>query len=201
MRQGGEYLIKETNAWLKSRIKNTGDSIIDNVLNLNLFFNYFYASGKTIDTEEVVLVTSRSPRYYVSAAYWDRDSLLWSFPALLITDIEFGEEVLDYVFKTQIKNVGIHSRYIDGTILEPGFELDELCAPIIALNTYIDFTNDFSILDKPYIRSGIEIIMKRLKAKKHSEINLYETFLQPTDDMRVYPYLTYNNVLVWKGSK
>jgi transposase-like protein len=198
MRQGGDHLIEETNDWLKSRIKNSGDSVIDNVLNLNLFFNYFYASGKTIDTEEVVLVTSRSPRYYVSAAYWDRDSLLWSFPALLITDMEFGEEVLGYVFKTQIKNVGIHSRYIDGTVLEPGFELDELCAPIIALKTYIDFTNDFSILKKPYMKNGIEIIMKRLKAKKHPEINLYETFLQPTDDMRVYPYLTYNNVLVWK---
>ena len=28
---------------------------------------------------------------------------------------------------------------------------------------------------------------------------MYETFLQPTDDVRSYPYLTYDNVLVWKG--
>ena len=27
---------------------------------------------------------------------------------------------------------------------------------------------------------------------------MYETFLQPTDDMRTYPYITYDNVLVWK---
>ena len=28
---------------------------------------------------------------------------------------------------------------------------------------------------------------------------VYSTFLQPTDDEIVYPYLTYDNVLVWKG--
>ena len=32
---------------------------------------------------------------------------------------------------------------------------------------------------------------------KHPEIALYETFLQPTDDEIVHPYLTYNNMLVW----
>ena len=27
----------------------------------------------------------------------------------------------------------------------------------------------------------------------------YETFLQPTDDLRLYPYLAYDNALVWKA--
>ena len=26
------------------------------------------------------------------------------------------------------RNIGVHSRFIDGTVLEPGFELDELMA-------------------------------------------------------------------------
>lgn len=37
-----------------------------------------------------------------------------------------------------------------------------------------------------------------LETKRHPEIELYETFLQPTDDEIVYPYLTYDNALVWR---
>ena len=44
---------------------------------------------------------------------------------------------------------GIHSRYIDGTVLEPGFELDELVAPLLALERYINKTDDKSILNDP----------------------------------------------------
>ena len=36
----------------------------------------------------------------------------------------------------------------------------------------------------------------RLEAKRHPVIPLYETFLQPTDDMHNYVYLTYDNALV-----
>lgn len=78
-----------------------------------------------MDTEELVLVTSRSPRYYVSAAYWDRDSLLWSFPTVVDADPALARRMLDYVFGRQRRNLGVHSRYIDGTVLEPGFELDD----------------------------------------------------------------------------
>ena len=52
--------------------------------NRNLFFNYFFALGKTVDTDQLAAVTSRSPRYYVSAAFWGRDCLLWSFPGVLL---------------------------------------------------------------------------------------------------------------------
>ena len=38
--------------------------------------------------------------------------------------------------------------------------------------------------------------MSRLEAKRHPVIPLYETFLQPTDDMHNYVYLTYDNALV-----
>lgn len=200
-RFGYRHLIDKTKRWLKSRVKTTGDYSLDRLFNLNLFFNYFYASGRTIDTEEMVLVTSRSPRYYVSAAYWDRDSLLWSFPSLLLVDKNSAREALYYVFEKQIKNIGIHSRYIDGTVLEPGFELDELCAPIIAIDKYIDYTGDSQIIYEEPVKKGIYKILGIIDTKKHESEELYETFLMPTDDMRLYPYLTYNNVLVWKTFK
>lgn len=198
-RHGKDNLKSDLIKWLDKKTENISeDEYINKIYNTNLIFNYFYSSGITIDTEELVLVTSRSPRYYVSAAYWDRDSLLWSFPSLLKVDREQGKEVIKYVFTKQIKNVGIHSRYIDGTVLEPGFELDELCAPILALQIYIDITKDYSILKKDYVENGIEVILKKLESRKHVLKDIYETFLMPTDDMNDFPYITYDNVLVWK---
>lgn len=199
LRKGYTRELTVTREWLSKRIRKTVDPDLDPVLNTNMFFNFFFASGITMDTEEFVLVTSRSPRYYVSAAYWDRDSLLWSFPSILLADTNYAKEMLEYVFTRQIRNIGIHSRYIDGTVLEPGFELDELCAPVLALNAYAKTTGDCAIVSKDIYSRGIERILKILASKKHSEKDLYETFLQPTDDTVVHPYLTYDNVLVWRA--
>ncbi len=199
LRQGFAQELERTERWLSARERTVGDARLDEILNTNLFFSYFFGAGRTLDTEEFVLVTSRSPRYYVSAAYWDRDSLLWSFPAILLADPETARQMLHYVFTRQIRNVGLHSRFIDGTLLEPGFELDELLAPVIALSRYVENTGDRTILQKPWMREGIEHILARLQSKRSTETALYETFLQPTDDLRRYPYLTYDNVLVWYG--
>ncbi|WLD92599.1 glycoside hydrolase family 125 protein [Alkalihalobacillus sp. AL-G] len=197
-RKGTETLKDELKSWLQKRALTTEDPKLDEVMNLNLFFNYFYATGQTLDTEEDVLVTSRSPRYYVSAAYWDRDSLLWSFPSILITDRKRARSMLDYVFTKQRRNIGVHSRYIDGVVLEPGFELDELCAPIIALDMYVKETGDRDYLRHPHVQDTVIEIIEKIEDHKHAQLDLYDTFLQPTDDPIVYPYLTYNNVLVWK---
>lgn len=199
MRKGYTKVLSDTMNWLLQRQKKINNLELDKLFNTNLFFNFFYASGMTLDTEEFVLVTSRSPRYYVSAAYWDRDSLLWSFPSILIVDTSFARNMLEYVFTRQIKNVGVHSRYIDGTVLEPGFELDELCAPVIALYNYLKHSGDRDILNETFIIKGIDKILSIINTKKHENTDLYETFLQPTDDMIVYQYLTYDNILVWKS--
>ncbi len=199
LRQGYDFELKNTLKWLRQRSFPFDDPLVDQLFHINLFFNFFYASGMTLDTEEMVLVTSRSPRYYVSAAYWDRDSLLWSFPSILLADHTHARQMLDYVFTRQIKNVGVHSRYIDGTVLEPGFELDELCAPILALYAYWKATGDVDFLKEASVQKGVRSILSRLMTKKHPQIDLFETFLQPTDDMHVYRYITYDNVLVWRS--
>ena len=198
LRLGYARCLRETLEWLGKRMLSARDATVARMMNENLFFSFFFASGRALDTEELCLMTSRSPRYYVSAAYWDRDSLLWSFPAIVLTDGAYAREILVHVFARQIRNVGQHSRYIDGTLLEPGFELDELCAPVIALERYLLRTNDRVLLQEPCVKSGLLRILSVLESKRHPEIELYETFLQPTDDEIVYPYLTYDNVLVWR---
>ena len=196
LRQGFDAVYGRTVCWLSAREKPLADPKLHELLNTNLFFAFFYASGRTVDTEELCLMTSRSPRYYVSAAYWDRDSLLWAFPAILTVDAAYAREILTYVFTRQARNFGVHSRFIDGTMLEPGFELDELCAPVIALDRYVEKTGDTAFAARPFVRDGLEEILRRMEAKKHPSVPMYETFLQPTDDMHNHIYLTYDNALV-----
>ncbi|MCY1714377.1 glycoside hydrolase family 125 protein [Caproiciproducens galactitolivorans] len=199
LRQGYDFEFNRTLNWLSERSLEFKDKNLTRLYNTNLFFCIFFSTGITLDTEELVLVTSRSPRYYVSAAYWDRDSLLWSFPAVLDADHDLAREMLTYVFGRQGKNFGIHSRFIDGTVLEPGFELDELMAPVLALERYTDATGDDSILEEASVKTGIKRILHQLEKHRHPTVALYDTFLQPTDDEHVYPYITYDNVLVWKA--
>jgi hypothetical protein len=51
----------------------------------------------------------------------------------LDADPPLRREILSISLTDTPRNFGVHTRYIDGTVLEPGFELDELAAPIIAL--------------------------------------------------------------------
>lgn len=201
LRRGWAWEYERTAKWLKERCRRMKNERLTEIYNRNLFFCLFYSTGLTLDTEELVCVTSRSSRYYVSAAYWDRDLLLWAFPAILEADMELAGELLRHVFTRQRRNIGIHSRYIDGTVLEPGFELDELVSPVIALEAFIEAGGDASLLNEPEVKKAVELILRRLKAERHGEHSLYSTFLQPTDDEIVYPYLCYNNVLVWRAMK
>ena len=199
LRRGWDYERERTENWLGARIWRCADGQLERLYNTNMFFCLFYSTGLTLDTEERVLVTSRSPRYYVSAAYWDRDSLLWSFPTLLDADHELAREALLYAFGRQARNIGTHSRYIDGTVLEPGFELDELLAPIIALERYVKATGDKSVLALECVTGAAGRICRALESVRSGGAALYETFLMPTDDLRTYPYLTYDNVLAWRA--
>ncbi|MFA7109137.1 MAG: glycoside hydrolase family 125 protein, partial [Sphaerochaetaceae bacterium] len=74
-------------------------------------------------------------------------------------------------------------------------------SPIIAIDSYIKKIKDSSILSDKEIETLIIRIIQILEEKKEEKSGLYETFLQPTDDTIKYPYLTYNNVLVWKNYK
>lgn len=199
LRRGWDWEYDRTAAWLDARTSPMPTPKLTEIYNTNLFFCIFFSTGVTMDTEELICATSRGTRYYVSAAYWDRDVLLWAYPAILEADAELAEEILHYIFGRQRKNIGVHSRYIDGTVLEPGFELDELMAPVIALEAFVDKTGNREILEDANVRKGIKLILKVLDTMRHPRIPLYETFLQPTDDEIVHPYLTYNNVLVWRS--
>lgn len=198
-RIGTQECERRTAHFLVSRHRKLDDPLLTHAMNFSAFFNLFYATGLTLDTGEAVAVTSRSERYYVSGAYWDRDSLLWSFPSLLNVDPAWAACVLEYAFKRQGRHFGLHSRYLNGTVLEPGFELDEFCAPAIALADYVRTTGDTAFLRIPEVAEWLDRFPKLLEMKRNPQIALYETWLLPSDDPWPQRYVTYDNVLVWRA--
>ena len=196
-RHGAEALIAETAAWCRARIRTTGRPELDQLMNRNLLFTRLYAWGRTIDTEQLVGVTSRSPRYYVSAAYWDRDAMLWSFPGLLDSDPQFAREALAYALGPQLANTGTHSRFIDGVVLEDGFELDEAAAPLIALAGYLRATRDLAFVEQR--RDAVRVLHERLASRKDEVTGLYSSLQDAQDEFQKLPFITYDNVLTWRA--
>jgi uncharacterized protein len=196
-RSGSEAIIAESSAWLRARTRTTGREDLDLLMNRNFLFTALYAWGRTIDTEQLVGVTSRSPRYYVSAAYWDRDAMLWSFPGLLDVDPEMAREALDYALTTQLRNTGTHSRFIDGVVLEDGFQLDEAAAPVIALASYVRASGDLGFLSTH--RAALLQLRDRLVGRFDPAIGLYSSLQDSQDEFQKLPFLTYDNALVWRA--
>ncbi len=193
---GDAAMLAAERSWIEPRLRITGDSELDRFMNRNLLFTSFFAWGQTLDTEQFVGVTSRSPRYYVSAAYWDRDAMLWSFPALLRTDVARARRALDVALGIQLRDAGTHSRFIDGVTLEPGYELDENAAPIIALAQYWRATGDTIYLMQH--RAALAGLLAGVAAHR-SPTGLYGTEQDSQDENRRSRYETYDNALVWRA--
>jgi len=196
-RNGATAIIDQSAQWCRQRTRTTGQADLDVLMNRNFLFTALYAWGKTIDTEQLVGVTSRSPRYYVSAAYWDRDAMLWSFPGLLDIDSSLAREALEYALTTQLRNTGIHSRFIDGIVLEDGFELDEADAPVIALAEYIRRTGDDAFLTSH--RAAVLTLRDRLLGRFDEQSGFFTTLQDSQDEYQKRPFLTYDNILSWKA--
>ena len=196
-RDGAERMIDRSAAWCRQRTRTTGRADLNLLMNRNFLFTEMYAWGRTIDTEQLVGVTSRSPRYYVSAAYWDRDAMLWSFPGLLDIDLPFAREALDYALSIQLRNTGTHSRFIDGAVLEDGFQLDEAVASLVATSEYVSRTNDDAFVASH--RQALLFLSDRLFSRLDSQFGLYSSLQDSQDEYQKLPFLTYDNVLSWRA--
>jgi len=195
-RSGADEIIAQAAAWCRARTRSTGKPDLDMLMNRNFLFTALYAWGRTIDTEQFVGVTSRSPRYYVSAAYWDRDAMLWSFPGLLDIDKALARDALEYALTTQLRNAGVHSRFIDGVILEDGFQLDELVAPVLATASYVRKTGDDAFLLAH--RDAIASLRDRLLTRFDADTGLFSSLQDSQDEFQKRPFLIYDNVLTWR---
>jgi len=196
-RRGVPALLEETRRWLRTRARQLEDPDLTARLNENLFFAYFFSQGDCLDTGAPVMVTSRSPLYYVSGAFWSRDAFLWSFPAILMVDPGRARLLLRRSLPRYLDHLADHALYLNGVPLYPGFELDQAAAPLLALWRYVHETGDESILRDPAIGEAVLSLLQRIEEHRDPESGLYWTFLLPTDDPTEYPLVIYDNVLVW----
>lgn len=196
MQRRGKRLFADTVQLMAAHHICLPDPVLEARVNLNLNFCRYFSVGRTLDTDRLVLLTSRSGRYYVSGAYWARDCMLWAFPALLQYDSALARDALLEACTTYLKDGARHALYINGVCLYPGFELDQLVAPIIALERYVKRTEDADILTCPQIRNAMAFTVSCLKRWWDTETGLFATELSPSDDPCEYPYLTYDNFLV-----
>ncbi len=195
-RHGAAALLDRTHSWLEQRFIRLAEPELEELLNKNLFFSYFYATARSMDSDQFVALTSRSPRYYVSAAFWSRDALLWSFPAILLVDQNSARDLLLAVFSRHLGHAGEHAHYLNGQVLYPGFELDQLACHLIALEHYLVKTGDYQFAAQEKIQSGLTVLAEKALRKFDPACGLYSTYLDPSDDPADYPYLTYNNALL-----
>lgn len=196
--QGCDRMLASLKTWLDSRTIDCDVPHLKRLININSFYNYFFSQATTLDTEELVSVTARSSRNEHCAEYQDTQAMLWSFPAILQVDWTQARKLIIYAFTVQLPNVGCKSRYMNGIVLEPGMQLDQLCAPIKALHLYVQLTNDISILFDRRVQSGINTIQQTLAAQRHPEVALFETLLLPSGEPSKYPYVCYSNIFVWR---
>jgi hypothetical protein len=173
-----------------------GEKTLTNIVNLNLQFCRNFSVGRALDTGALMLTTSRSSRYYVSGAYWARDCMLWAFPALLRTDAALAKDALLLACTRYLEHGADHALYLNGMSLYPGFELDELVAPIIALRSYVRRSKDNAILSLPAIQHAMAFTCETLARWRDEKTGLYRTELSPSDDPEELPFLTYDNYLV-----
>lgn len=193
-RKGFAQIYHELVSWLNAKqIPYRRDAVLQSRMNQNLFFNYFFAVGKDLESDTSIALTSRSPRYYVSGAFWERDTFLWSLPAVRLVDPAFHRQLLRQLVLTHSKNPGDHAHYIDGTVLYPGFELDEAASYFIAVEGQDEKFYDDAVIQ------ALEKVWSRIEEEYDPETGLYRTFLLPSDDPADHPFVTIDNVILWRG--
>jgi GH15 family glucan-1,4-alpha-glucosidase len=123
--------------------------------------------------------------------------MLWSFPGVLDSDAQFAREVLAYALGIQLRNAGTHSRFIDGVVLEDGFQLDEAVAPIVALASYVRATNDGRFVER--YRDAVDALRDRLFSRFDPATGMYSSLQDSQDEFQKLPFLTYDNALAWRA--
>ncbi|MBM3450118.1 MAG: hypothetical protein FJX78_03910, partial [Armatimonadetes bacterium] len=120
---GAAAMVAETQRWLQARTVRLRDPAAEARANLNLFFNRFFATGRTLERGHLVAVTSRSPRHGNCGIFRARDALLWSLPGLCVQEPAWAGDLLLDFYESTWPQGGDHGLYLHGA---PMFPADDL---------------------------------------------------------------------------
>jgi hypothetical protein len=195
-RLGAERLLKETRLELSRLSRKTRDATSGAILNRNLAFSYFFGVARGLDDERLYPITSRSPLHPRCGTFNERDALLWAMPALLLVDAALARDLILRCFEQYSHRPGDAVRYLDGSVLDPGFTLDQWCGYVLAVASYVETTGDHGLLEEPLVIDVLRELENGIYTKLHPEIFLAETERLPSGDAPDQRYTTYGNALL-----
>jgi uncharacterized protein len=195
-RTGPDAWLRQARLELSHTLRAGQDHRWGDMLNRNLLFNRYFGVGRSIDTDQLVLLRSRSTRCPAPALFNEHEALLWTLPALIIADPGLAREALFRCLDTFSERSGEYLRYIDGGAFDPGFVLDQFLLYAWAIDHYVTATQDASVLDEPVVQQVIAETDGALYMRLHPEHLLCGTELLPSGDAADHPYTTTANALL-----
>ena len=195
-RRGSRELLTITREALQRMEQTVGHDGMDRLINRNLLFSYFYASGRAIDDAHFYLVRSRAPWNGNGITVRDWEALSWTLPAIQLADPPLARELLLRASELHGYAPGLGVHYLDGTLFEPGFSLEGLASFALATDRYIRETADDQIVDEPVIAETLYASWDDLAERRDLHVPLYRTEVSLSGAPAPHPFTLHGNAVV-----
>ncbi|MGD8277979.1 MAG: hypothetical protein PVH00_08130, partial [Gemmatimonadota bacterium] len=195
---GGTDLVRRARLDLAQLSRSPDDAGARDLLARNLPFHHYFAAARAIDDDRMYPVMSRAPMNGGGAVFGEREALAWSLPAYCYTDPGVARELLMRSLEVWSDRPGLHRRYADGGIIDPGYSLGRACDWVLAVERYVALTRDATILDEPLVQQVLRELDDSLHRRLHRDIFLGRTEVLPGGERADYPYSAFDNALLWK---
>jgi len=194
-RRGWRALLGATRDALRSLEQTTGTPGLDRLVNRNLLFAYFYATGRAIDDARFYLVRSRAPWNGRGMTVRDWEALTWAVPAVQLADTGLARELILRACEVHGDAPGSGVHYLDGALFEPGFSLEGVAAFAWAAERYIRETGDDQIVEEPVLADTLYASADDLAARRHREVPLYASEVYPSGAPVPLPFTLHGNAV------
>lgn len=194
-RRGWRELLAATRDALRAFEQTTGSEAADRVVNRNLLFAYFFAVGRALDDAHYYFVRTRIPWHSAGVTAREWEALMWTLPAIQLADTPLARELVLRACELHGYAPGAGTRYFDGTLFEPGFSLDGCAAYAVAVDRYIRDSGDDEIVEEPVLADTLYLSSDDIAARRHQDVPLYSTELNPRGHPVPLPYTLHANAV------
>lgn len=195
-RRGWRALLQATRDALRTMEQSTGVDAVDQLVNRNLIFAYFYGVGRGLDDAQYYLVRSRVPWHPSGVTIRDWEALCWTIPAVQLADPPLARELILRACELHGYAPGQGVHYFDGTLYEPGFTLEGCASYAIAVDRYIRDTGDDRIVEEPVLADTLYVSNDDLTARRDKVHPLYHTEVTLAGDPAPQPFMLHGNAVV-----
>lgn len=194
-RRGWRDLLAATRDALRNLEQSTGHDALDSLLNHNLLLAYFYSVGRALDDAHYYVVRTRVPWHSAGLTIREWEALAWTLPAVQLADNGLARELLLRLCELHGYAPGMGVRYMDGTLFEPGFNLEGAAAYALATDRYVRDTGDDHIVDDAVLADTLYVVSEDMAARRHAQVPLYSTDVTPSGVHASLPYTLHANAV------